>query len=201
MSPPLTQPFRRNSASCEAGMTGKLSAGRWAECGACMVRWEAWVLRSLGAICGTGVPAVLQHLDVRDQLLNTSPLMPRGRGSIEVQQQEVKKPRSERYTRPGNQQREPLVAFPLVSHLLPLHQLCTLRRRCARARQDPFWSGPSAISTMLALAATREELAATQVGSSSSMPTRMHNQGTPHVVTTLRCAHRPPPRQKCNGIM
>ena len=81
------------------------------------------MLRSLGAICGTGVPAVLQHLDVVDQLLNTSPLMRRGRGSIEVQQQEVKKPRCERYTQPGNQRREPLVAFSLVSHLLPLHQL------------------------------------------------------------------------------
>ena len=81
------------------------------------------MLRSLGAICGTSVPAVLQHLDVVDQLLNTSPLMPRGRGSIEVQQQEVKKLRCERYTQPGNQRREPLVAFPIVSHLLPLHQL------------------------------------------------------------------------------
>ena len=82
--------------SCEAGMTGKLSAGRWAECGACMVRWEAWVLRSLGAICGTGVPAVLQHLDVHDQLLKTCPLIPRGRASFEVQQHEVKKPRSDK---------------------------------------------------------------------------------------------------------
>ena len=81
------------------------------------------MLRSLGAICGTGVPAVLQHLDVVDQLMNTSPLMPRGRGSVEVQQQEVKKLRCERYTQPGNQRREPLVAFSLVSHLLPLHQL------------------------------------------------------------------------------
>lgn len=41
---------------------------------------------------------------------------------------------------------------------------------------------------MLALAAPREELAATQVGSSSTMPTRMHDQGTPHVVTTARTA-------------
>ena len=54
---------------------------------------------------------------------------------------------------------------------------------------------PSAISTMLALAATREELAAqrrrgtaTQVGSSSTVPTIMHDQGTPHVVTTARTA-------------
>ena len=81
------------------------------------------MLRSLGAICGTGVPAVLQHLDVHDQLLKTCPLIPRGRASFEVQQHEVKKPRCERYTQPGNQRREPLVAFPIVSHLLPLHQL------------------------------------------------------------------------------
>ena len=77
------------------------------------------MLRSLGAICGTSVPAVLQHLEGHDQLLNTCPLMPRGRASIEVQQQEVKKLRCERYTQPGNQRREPLVAFSLVSHLLP----------------------------------------------------------------------------------
>ena len=84
------------------------------------------MLRSLGAICGTGVPAVLQHLDVHDQLLKTCPLIPRGRASFEVQQHEVKKPRCERYTQPGNQRREPLVAFPIVSHLLPLHQLLYL---------------------------------------------------------------------------
>ena len=92
------------------------------------------MLRSLGAICGTSVPAVLQHLEGHDQLLNTCPLMPRGRASIEVQQQEVKKLRCERYTQPGNQRREPLVAFSLVSHLLPLHQLderaCTVGAWC-----------------------------------------------------------------------
>ena len=49
---------------------------------------------------------------------------------------------------------------------------------------------PSAISTMLALAATREELAATQVGSSSTM-SKAH-------LTSLRL--RAPPRQKCNGM-
>ena len=48
------------------------------------------MVRPVGAICGTDVPAVRLDFDQSDQLLNTFTLMPRGRESIQVQQQQVK---------------------------------------------------------------------------------------------------------------
>ena len=112
-----------SSTSCEAVTVGTLSVGRWAVCGACMVRLEAWLVRPVGAICGTDVPAVRLDFDQSDQLLNTFTLMPCGRESIQVQQQQVKKLRCKRYIQPGNQQRESRLShFPRRIELLRMHQ-------------------------------------------------------------------------------
>ena len=102
------------------------------------------MVRPVGAICGTDVPAVRLDFDQSDQLLNTFTLMPRGRESIQVQQQQVKKLRCERYIQPGNQRREPLVAFPTADQTpadAPTLDRARAHQKGQQTISNFFWAG------------------------------------------------------------
>ena len=73
--------------------------------------------------CDTSVPTVRARQGKGMQLLDTCPDRPLARATFRLRRSEKKILSHERYTQLRNGAARALVAFPVVSHLLPLHQL------------------------------------------------------------------------------